>query len=80
MKLPGFTADSSLGASHEHYRTRSPGPQPVGAILQQSGEEKCYDWRCIIRCQAEYPDDPAACIYSCEIPCPTGPDFIPAPG
>lgn len=81
MKLPGFTADSSPGASHEHYRTGSPGPQPVGAIPQgQSGEGPCYDWPCVINCQAQYPDDPAACIYSCEVTCPTGPPLIPAPG
>jgi hypothetical protein len=79
MKLPGFTADSSLGASHERYRTNIPERAPVGAI-PQSGTEPCYDWRCVIDCQAKYPEDPAACIYSCQVPCPYGPDYIPAPG
>jgi hypothetical protein len=85
MKLPGFTADSSLGGSHEHYRTNCAERQLVGAIPQgQWGEGPCYDAACLSysNCDQYYPDEVrvAQCYHGCEVPCPWGPELIPAPG
>lgn len=82
MKLPGFTADSSLGASHEHYRTSSPKPEAVGAIPQWSTAQ-CY-LDCMSYCEQMHPFEgaercPTFCEGVCE-PYPPDRELIPPPG
>jgi hypothetical protein len=68
MKLPGFTVDSSLGASHEHYRINCPEHQPVGAIPQSSTLE-CY-LECTRYCEQLQPfEEVERCLIGCKQVC-----------
>jgi hypothetical protein len=42
MNLPGFTADSAVGASHKQYRMSPSFRGPVG-VMPQWGTDPCYD-------------------------------------
>jgi hypothetical protein len=82
MKLPGFTVDSSLGASHEHYRINCPEHQPVGAIPQSSTLE-CY-LECTRYCEQLQPfEEVERCLIGCKQVCealPPDPGTYPSSG
>lgn len=80
MNLPGFTADSSLGASQRQYRTGPSLRRATGTIPQWS-TEPCYDWDCLSYCEQMNPYDAANCYVRCEVPCDpyAPPEPIPAP-
>jgi hypothetical protein len=62
MNLPGFTADSAVGASHKQYRM-SPSFQVSVRALPQQLSDDCN--ACLDSCLAADPVDPAVCGWQC---------------
>ena len=75
MNLPGFTADSAVGASHKQYRMSPSYRGPVGVMPQQLSDA-CN--ACLDSCLEADPVDRAVCGWQCSQACsPYIPDQVP---